>query len=138
MSLAGALAAQTFIQMSDPQFGMYTKDADFAHETANFEFAVAAANRLMPAFVVITGDLINKSGDAAQAAEYKRIASKLNPKIKLFSVPGNHDVGNEPTARIAGAVSRTFRPRLLQFPRRRCRRPGAQFEPGKRRGEGSG
>jgi predicted MPP superfamily phosphohydrolase len=95
--LAGSLAGQTFIQMSDPQFGMYTKDADFAHETANFEFAIAAANRLMPAFVVVTGDLINKSADAAQAAEYKRIASKLNPKIKLFSVPGNHDVGNEPT-----------------------------------------
>ena len=95
--LAGTLAGQTFIQMSDPQFGMYTKDADFAHETANFEFAIAAANRLMPAFVVVTGDLINKSDDDAQAAEYKRIASKLNPKIKLFSVPGNHDVGNEPT-----------------------------------------
>src|SRR5260370_12097526 len=98
LSLAGALAAQTFIQMSDPQVGMFTEDSDFADETANFEFAVAAANRLMPAFVVITGDLINKSGDAAQAAEYKRIASKLNPKIKLFSVAGNHDVGNEPTA----------------------------------------
>jgi serine/threonine-protein phosphatase CPPED1 len=97
LALAGTLAAQTFIQMSDPQFGMYTKDADFAHETANFEFAIATANRLMPAFLVITGDLINKADDAAQAAEYKRIASRLNPKIKLFSAPGNHDVGNEPT-----------------------------------------
>ncbi|MGD0771468.1 MAG: metallophosphoesterase [Candidatus Solibacter sp.] len=97
VALAGTLAAQTFIQMSDPQFGMYTNDADFAHETANLEFAVAAANRLMPAFVVVTGDLVNKSDDAAQAAEYKRITSKLNPKIKLFSVAGNHDVGNEPT-----------------------------------------
>lgn len=95
--LAGTLAAQTFIQMSDPQFGMYTKDADFAHETANFEFAIAAANRIMPAFVVVTGDLINKFDDSAQAAEYKRITAKLSPKIKLFSVPGNHDVGNEPT-----------------------------------------
>ena len=95
---AGTLAAQTFIQMSDPQFGMYTKDAGFAQETANFEFAIAAANRLMPAFVVITGDLINKAGDPAQAAEYKRIAAKLNPKIKLYSVAGNHDVGNQPTA----------------------------------------
>src|SRR5260370_3123925 len=98
LSLAGALAAQTFIQMSDPQFGMYTKDADFAHETANFEFAVAAANRLMPGFVVITGDLINKSGHAAQAAEYKRIASKLNPKIKLFSQGGKHGTTRQPTA----------------------------------------
>ena len=83
--------------MSDPQFGMYTKDADFAHETANLEFAIAAANRLMPAFVVITGDLINKAGDAAMTAEYKRITAKLDPKIKLYSMPGNHDVGNEPT-----------------------------------------
>jgi len=96
-ALAGALSAQTFIQMSDPQFGMFTKDADFAHETANLEFAVAAANRLMPAFVVITGDLVNKSDDGAQAAEYKRITAKLNPGIKLFSMPGNHDVGNQPT-----------------------------------------
>jgi hypothetical protein len=27
--------------MSDPQFGMYTKDKGFAHETVNFEFAIA-------------------------------------------------------------------------------------------------
>src|ERR1043165_9970699 len=60
LSLAGTLAAQTFIQMSDPQFGMYSKDVNFTHETANFEFAIAAANRLKPAFVVVTGDLINK------------------------------------------------------------------------------
>jgi predicted phosphodiesterase len=94
---AGALSAQTFIQMSDPQFGMYTKDADFVHETANFEFAIATANRLKPAFVVVTGDLTNKAGDAAQAAEYRRISAKLDPAIKLYSVAGNHDVGNEPT-----------------------------------------
>jgi hypothetical protein len=29
LSFAGALAAQTFIQMSDPQHGMYTKNAGF-------------------------------------------------------------------------------------------------------------
>ena len=97
LALAGTLAAQTFIQMSDPQFGMFTKDKDFAQETANLEFAIATANRLVPAFVVITGDLINKPGDAAMTAEYKRITAKLDPKIKLFSVAGNHDVGNEPT-----------------------------------------
>ena len=32
---AGTLAAQTFIQMSDPQFGMFTKNASFEHETVN-------------------------------------------------------------------------------------------------------
>ncbi len=94
---AATVAAQTFIQMSDPQFGMYTKNQGFEHETANFEFAVATANRLKPAFVVITGDLINQGSNAAQAAEYKRIAAKLDPAIRLFSMPGNHDVENEPT-----------------------------------------
>jgi len=51
LCFAGTLAAQTFIQMSDPQFGMYTKNATFEHETVNFEFAIASANRLKPAFV---------------------------------------------------------------------------------------
>jgi DNA repair exonuclease SbcCD nuclease subunit len=115
LALAGTLAAQTFIQMSDPQFGMYTKDKDFAQETANFEFAIATANRLQPAFVVITGDLINKPGDAAQAAEYKRIASKLNPKIKLFSVAGNHDVGNEPTQESLAQYRERFGPDYYSF-----------------------
>src|ERR1043166_4149724 len=85
----------SFIQMSDPQFGMYTENKSFEHETANFEFAVAAANRLHPKFVVVTGDLINQPGNAAQAAEYLRIAARLDPGIRLFNVPGNHDVGNE-------------------------------------------
>jgi len=34
--------------MSDPQFGMYTKDAGFEQETANFDFAIATANSLRP------------------------------------------------------------------------------------------
>ena len=42
-----------FIQMSDPQFGMYADNRDFAQETANFDFAIASANRLRPAFVVV-------------------------------------------------------------------------------------
>jgi len=98
LALAGTLGAQTFLQMSDPQFGMFSKNANFEHETANFDFAIATANRLKPAFVIITGDLINESTNKAQAAEYKRISAKLDPKIPLYSVAGNHDVGNEPTA----------------------------------------
>ena len=37
-----------FLQLSDPQFGMFTADRDFAQETANFEFAIASANRRAP------------------------------------------------------------------------------------------
>lgn len=86
-----------FIQLADPQFGMYTKDMDFVQETANYEFAIATANRLKPRFVIVCGDLVNKPGDMAQIREYQRISAKLDPSIRMYHVAGNHDVENEPT-----------------------------------------
>jgi 3',5'-cyclic AMP phosphodiesterase CpdA len=101
--ICSAAAAQNsgeyfFIQLADPQFGAYTGDKDFVQETANYEFVVASINRLRPKFVVICGDLINKTGDPAQTAEYLRITGKIDRSIPVYAVPGNHDVGNEPTA----------------------------------------
>ena len=99
-----------FIQMTDPQFGMFQADTSFEQETANFELAIATANRLHPAFVIITGDLINKPGDPAQAAEYWRIARKLDPGIPLYNVAGNHDVGNTPTPASVATYVKLFGP----------------------------
>lgn len=104
-----------FIQMSDPQFGMNENNQGFAQETANFEFAIATANRLKPAFVIVTGDLVNKTGDAAQIAEYKRIAAKLDHSIPLYNVPGNHDEGNEPTTESLAAYRERFGPDYYTF-----------------------
>jgi serine/threonine-protein phosphatase CPPED1 len=115
LSFAGTLAAQTFLHLSDPQFGMYSKNANFQHETVNFEFAIATANRLKPAFVVITGDLINDPGNAAQTAEFKRIAAKLDPAIKLYNVAGNHDVQNEPTLESLKIYRERFGPDYYTF-----------------------
>ena len=105
----------TFIVMSDPQFGMYSQNRDFAHETANFEFAIATANRLKPAFVIVTGDLVNQSTNNAQVAEYKRIAAKLRAPIKLYSVPGNHDVENIPTNESLALYRQRFGPDYYTF-----------------------
>ena len=102
LSIAAA-AAQTgageffFIQLADTQFGASNSDKDFSQETANYEFAVANINRLKPRFVVICGDLINKTGDPAQTAEYLRITGKIDKAIPVYNVAGNHDVGNDPT-----------------------------------------
>jgi len=104
-----------FLQMSDPQFGMYTANGEFSQETANFEFAIANANRLRPAFVVVCGDLINRPADPAQTAEYFRIVSKLDPSIKLYSVPGNHDVRDEPTPESLAAYRQKFGPDYYSF-----------------------
>ena len=86
-----------FIQLSDPQLGMFTENRDFTQDAANFEFAVTAVNRLRPAFVVITGDLVHRPGDAAQIAEYRRIARKIDRDIPVYHIAGNHDVENAPT-----------------------------------------
>lgn len=114
-ALALALGAQApaarpffFLQFSDTQFGMFAADKDFAQETVNFEMAIATANRVRPAFVVVTGDLVNKAGDAAQIAEYQRIARRLDPAIRLYNVAGNHDLGNTPTPVAVAAYVRAF------------------------------
>jgi 3',5'-cyclic AMP phosphodiesterase CpdA len=87
-----------FAVLSDPQFGMFAKDKNFTQETANLEFVVANLNRLRPRFVVICGDLVNRTADAAEIAEYKRVLHELDPSIPVYYVAGNHDVGNVPTA----------------------------------------
>lgn len=103
-------APYLFLQLSDPQFGMFTADRDFVQETANFEFAVASVNRLKPDFVVITGDLVNRPGDGPQMAEYDRIRARVDPSITVYEMPGNHDVENVPTPeRLAAYTARYSR-----------------------------
>jgi 3',5'-cyclic AMP phosphodiesterase CpdA len=104
-----------FIQLTDPQFGMAASNADFAQETANFEFAISTANRLRPAFVVVTGDLVNRAGDEAQVAEYLRIASKLDRAIPLYNLPGNHDIADPPTPESVAAYTKRFGPDHFTF-----------------------
>ena len=117
LALAGFASAAdlTFVQMSDPQFGMFAENRDFAQETVNFERAIAAANQLKPAFVIVCGDLVNQAGNALQIAEYRRIAAKLDHSIPLYNVAGNHDVGNEPTSESLAAYRKIFGPDYYVF-----------------------
>lgn len=104
-----------FVQLTDPQFGMYAGNANCAQETANFEFAIATVNRLQPAFVVVTGDLVNKAGDKAQTDEYLRICGRLDPAIRLYHVAGNHDLDNELTPASIAAFTAKFGPAHFSF-----------------------
>lgn len=93
----------TFAVLADPQFGMYAKENNFLQEKANLEFVVANLNRLHPDFVVVCGDLTDRTGDEAEITAYKQALKKLDPAIPVYNVPGNHDVGNLPTpATLAG------------------------------------
>ena len=97
-----------FAVLADPQLGMYAKDKDFAQETANLEFAIANLNRLHPRFVVVCGDLVNRTGDPTEIAEYKRVLQKLDPSIPVYTVVGNHDIGNIPTPRTLDGYHAAF------------------------------
>lgn len=114
---AAARAAEPFffVQLSDPQLGMFTENRDFLQDAANFEFAVKAVNRLRPAFVVITGDLVHKPGDAAQIAEYRRIVGLIDRAIPVYNIAGNHDVENAPTPESLAAYRAIFGPDRYTF-----------------------
>jgi predicted phosphodiesterase len=94
---------------------MYAKNANFEQEAINWDFAVATANRLKPAFLVVTGDLINEAGNPAQAEAYLRIAARLDRSIRLYHLPGNHDVGNDPTPKSLETYKAQFGPDYFSF-----------------------
>jgi len=82
-----------FIHLSDPQLGMMELNAGFSKETEMVANAVSAINRLNPAFVVITGDLVHQEGNMEQINELKRLFEQVHQTIPVYFVPGNHDVG---------------------------------------------
>jgi 3',5'-cyclic AMP phosphodiesterase CpdA len=85
-----------FIQITDPQFGMFENNDGFEKETILYEKAVEKINNLKPDFVVITGDFVHNSESPEQIAEFKRITALIDPKIPVYYTPGNHDLGQTP------------------------------------------
>lgn len=97
-----------FIQISDTRLGFANDDRDVVQDAANVKLAVAATNRPKPAFVIVTGDLVNGMGDAAQLAAYQRTIAGIDRRMPVHTVPGNHDLGNTPTAATLAAYRRRF------------------------------
>lgn len=94
---------------------MYADDANFNQESANFGLVITTLNRLHPAFVVVDGDFVNRTGDVAEMAAYKSILAQLNPAIPVYQAPGNHDVGNVPTQALITAYRANFGPDRYTF-----------------------
>jgi 3',5'-cyclic AMP phosphodiesterase CpdA len=86
----------SFVQITDPQFGFFSNNNGFKEEVLLYEKAVTKINMLNPAFVVITGDLVNDRSNKSQWDEFRRITSLIKPEIKVYLTPGNHDVGQNP------------------------------------------
>lgn len=80
-----------FAQICDPQLGF----GGYEHDVETFKQSVKQINALAPAFVVICGDLVN-TWDDKSFADFNEI--KAGFAMPCYCAPGNHDVGNEPTA----------------------------------------
>ncbi|UCG56517.1 MAG: metallophosphoesterase [Phycisphaerales bacterium] len=87
----------SFVHISDPQFGMYPVHGGVFQETRLYEKTIAHVNRLSPAFLVNTGDLVDVPGDEEQLTQALRTARKLDKSIPSFTIPGNHDIADAPT-----------------------------------------
>ena len=114
-----------FIQMSDPQFGLFAHaykkyknprvikllgkpPGDGFPETHLYQQAIDISNRLNPAFVVITGDLVQDPLNLDQYQEFTRISETLNEEIPMYLLPGNCDVGEQPTHNLIGLYRDRF------------------------------
>ena len=81
-----------FIQLTDPQIGFRDTTQGYAWTDSLMLLAVDAVNRVRPACVIITGDLVNKPTDSLQQAIYKRNVEAIDPSVPVYALPGNHDI----------------------------------------------
>ena len=65
---------------------------DLSYEAAYLEKAVSEINRTRPDFVVFTGDQVHLPADQEQWDLLGAILSGIDPDVRVFHIPGNHDV----------------------------------------------
>jgi predicted MPP superfamily phosphohydrolase len=73
------------VQISDLHSGSFSSNSFF-------EEAVERINKLEPDLIFFTGDLVNN--EAVEAERFVSTFKKLNAKMGVFSVLGNHDYGD--------------------------------------------
>jgi hypothetical protein len=81
----------TFVQAADPQMTFC------ADSPAKWYVTIDKVNIVNPAFLMVTGDMLQTSSSQSQFDTYMDAAANLNPDIALYEVPGNHDVSAAPT-----------------------------------------
>lgn len=98
-----------FAQVCDVQLGM----GGYAHDVASFMQCIAELNQLRPDFVLFCGDMAHDTEDEEAFVHFNRLRAGLT--MPSYCVPGNHDVGNEPTAELLARYRRLFGPDRYTF-----------------------
>lgn len=103
MSLCGcAQEPYVIVQVADAQLGFAAADRcqregvpfdnDVTYERDCLLRAVDFINDMKPDAVVFTGDQVNYPDIPAQWEAFDEVASMIDKDIKVFHIPGNHDV----------------------------------------------
>lgn len=86
-----------FVQLADPQIGMFHMDLGMEEELTMLRIAVGHVNRLKPKFLLVSGDITNAWPNeanagiiAGQASAFKEALRELDPQIPLVLQPGTH------------------------------------------------
>lgn len=90
----------------------------FEWDADRYAEAIAAANRLRPAFVVMGGDMVDDPASEAQLETVMRITSGLDDAIPMMWVPGNHDIAADtvrPTRHSIDKYREAFGPDYYAF-----------------------
>lgn len=90
------------VQIADAQMGFMAADVsqregtdyvnDLTYEVNYLRKAVAQINEIEPDVVVFTGDQVNRPLDTEQWEAFADVIEEIDPDVKLFHIPGNHDV----------------------------------------------
>ena len=86
-------------------------------ERERYAAAIAAANTLRPAFVVVCGDLVHRVDSTEQHKTFREVGAQLEDEVPLYLVPGNHDLAldaSAPTPDLLSEYRTPARCRLLR------------------------
>lgn len=107
IALAAVMTACTgrpyvIVQVADAQLGFTAADVsqkegteyvnDLTYESECLKKAVELINEIRPDAVVFTGDQVNRPADEEQWEAFAQIVSDIDSSVKVFHLPGNHDV----------------------------------------------
>lgn len=81
-----------FVQLTDMQMGFKEPEGEVGRSVRLLNEAVDAINRLHPAFVVVTGDMVNTWYDAREYDAYRSCMDRIDKGIPVYTIPGNHDM----------------------------------------------
>ena len=81
-----------------------------------------------PELVIITGDLVNDKTNKLQWDEFRRITNLISSR-KVLVLPGNHDIGQQPSEEALEQFKKMFGSDRFSIKFRNCSFIGFNFHP---------